>query len=278
MRLIEEGTFVNTVAIATSRMPGFRSISFTDLPHPADCQDSHRSESFAKRPYSANNIPRFVTGPMQWSHMEPDWNWWSPGLPPARILWDLPIAIQKEAGPKLKEMHVHCFPLRADSVDESSVPSPDDLSTAFENLEQAVFSTQKPSGTPFPLVDRPVHILEGTQVALRYISAMVSGPCLKKVDIRPASFSTLSDNSTLHASAISPSLQHLNAPGLTNLSLVHVLVSQSAWDTFCGGLGGSLKEVKLKGVRLLGGGSLTSLDVLGTKTRDLYLDGERWTS
>jgi hypothetical protein len=103
-QLITDGSFVERLASAMSRMAHCSSIHFVD---DVDCYSMPENVSPLAFRDDARELARFMTSPLSWGYINH-----LPGgaeILPAKLLWELPIALHK-AGLTLRAMLIRTFP------------------------------------------------------------------------------------------------------------------------------------------------------------------------
>ena len=110
LRLINDGSFVKTLASAVARMGNVASLLMGDhmaakTKHPP----AWLSDPDTLGVSSAELLTRFISHPITWREIASK----AKGpteLPTARLLWELPIALREADAPPLRELHLHVVP------------------------------------------------------------------------------------------------------------------------------------------------------------------------
>lgn len=238
-RLIDSGAFVDAIVSAVSRMPVFGSLLFDDT----DIYAGHLTRQEREAP----SMRLVLTAADRWSTLEanPD------GVPPARILSDLPIAIHR-AGVTLREICITAFPRTAHAA-SPVIRDAISLRAAFQGLEEVNF---------WPRDDRS-YTAAGLKYLNVYLGALVSGHSLEHLIINATGARR---GGSTEKSAIGPALKLLHGSHLKLMALQFAQFAQSEWDAFCNRLGDQLDGLSLSDVSITDGSWRSSIRVLRQKT------------
>lgn len=266
-RLIMDGSFVETLASAISRMGQFTSLYLVDE---VDlCYYVRRLAGDPTRMSThPNELPLLMAVPLDWATIEDLEG--GAELPPAKILSELPIAIHK-AGATIPELLIRCFP----TANNYPMIRPGyglnnpawlvDLRAASQHLTEFFLSP-----TPDPMHDRHVRPEEFPLIR-QYFCAVLSGQAIEHVFLE---FSRLSgyDGSKYYIGAV---LATVNWPCLATFVMSGVSLDQGTLENFFRKLDGArMQRLHLYDVELLEGSWAGALDILREKVASRFLDGE----
>ena len=267
-RLLTDGSFVRTLAAAVSRMTSLRSLAFFDhLDRPLD--DFFDRSGVTILANDTESLRRLLVMPQDWAaieEMDP-----TPELLPAKLLWELPIAIY-ERGQQLREVAVSALPLKS-NFDMLCPHSRDEIQPAWDRLQAAFRCIQRVNvgsrGNMNCQDIRLQHLPAEKQAYIdKYLTALLSGPCLEVIDIDLYALS-LNDGrfpSEINAKdglyRIGSVLASVCCPHLRRLDLSHVSFRQEEFEKFLRGLGDRLEYIALYEVGVLDGGWERPLNVL----------------
>jgi hypothetical protein len=274
LRLITDGTFVDTLASAIFRMGHCTFLHFEDEIGFRSYLDPY---SYEPTLVSTNpeELPRLMATPVDWRTIEELQG--GADLAPAKLLSELPIAIHK-AGATMSVIEAYCFPttnnyamIRPDRLDPNN-PAWADLRAASQHLLKFELH-----GSHTPLRYR--HLLAEEQAPIdEYLCAMLSGQRIEDVNLNFHTFS-LHDggrSSDLEGSyRIGAVLATANWPRIKRLWIRYVSLHQNELEAFCRGLGGGrMDSLNLNGVELLSGSWAGALDLLRERVASRCRDGK----
>ncbi|OBT65908.1 hypothetical protein VE03_05445 [Pseudogymnoascus sp. 23342-1-I1] len=270
-RLIIDGSFVDILASAISRMRYSISLQFEDKTSSDSDLDRYSDPTLVST--YPENLSRFMVSSSDWQTIEGIEG--GAELLPARILFELPIAIHK-AGATTSVMEFHRIP----NINNYSTVSPglpnnspawSDLRAACQHLtEFELRSGHQPKlyHNLLPEVQAPMY---------EYLSAILSGPNIEVLHLSLCPFKLNEDGrseahdlyrmGTILATANWPRIKRI---WISNVSLLH-----SELESFCRGLDGSrMESLHFRDMELLGGGWAVVLDILRERLSSRCLDGK----
>lgn len=267
LQLITDGSFVNSLALSISRMPRWNSLHFVDgvdRPlHPFF--QPHRKEPTLL----LNNIEAFapfMTAPLNWRTIET-----LPGgaeLVPAKILYELPIAIHR-SGAKLTDLHISCLPVLT-NYSRLYPEHHDHLNPVMSNFQTACQHLKRFElgwGSMDHGTNRPTSVQAQDRASInKYLGTILSSRSLEDVRLKLSVYAT--DKDQVNDSGgyrLSPVLGAINWPCIKQVSILDVSLGHHGLEKFFNGLGHSLQEISLSGVRLRSGSWATALDILRNK-------------
>jgi hypothetical protein len=268
LQLITSGSFVTTLASCISQLPNTITLDFTDEMEPLYDRDN---PIILLRDTSL--LPGMMSAALEWEKIDNLRHGNHPlltrdaKLTPARILFDLPVAIHK-AGVKLRYLDLGPFPCRGsfsllcpDAV--SNPPDPAawlDLRAACSSLWRVDFGMNFHN-----LYIRREHLRpEEKYYVDQYLSTVLCSADLKTVWLDLRSF-CLNDGRITSDGwyDIGPVLSAVNWPRVERIRISEVSSKQDELERFCSGLGPSMRHLSLWTIHLLDGrweGILRTLD------------------
>lgn len=265
-RLLTDGSFVGSLAASISRMASLRALTFFDhFKLPLDDLFDMSVTVLATDPGKLHEI---LVMPQDWISIEDMAP--IPELLPAKLLWELPIAIY-ESGKQLRELGIAAFPTKSNfdmlcpNNLNGSQPAWDRLQEALRYLERVDVGG---GGNMRWLYQRLKHVPPDDQAHIdKYLSALLSSRCLERIDLglRPLRINfgrpqTISAEGRMYP--IGSVLSSMCSPGLRCLHLSEVSVPQEELEKLFSGLGDKLQSIVFYNVGVLDGGWGRPLDVL----------------
>ncbi|KAM0335671.1 hypothetical protein ACHAQA_000720 [Verticillium albo-atrum] len=270
-QLLNNGTFVKTVAAAMARMPRAVCLSFSDSSPPEKSFSEYLAERKSIFDFR-DTFLRLLAAPSVWSAIESMTLDRGTEMLPVQIISDLPVALH-QAGASLRELSLGCFPQQSNFYFLRPSPSVcagadpwDALTAACSNLESFHFG-RGGGDNLHGLTIRYEHISGDNKTNVeRYLGAMLSSSHLEEValDLRPFSLNTGlgSQDDWFDASSIigTPTWQNLQRFRMSN-----VKVNKRALLAIIGGLGHRLRSFSLHSIDLTRGNWLPAMDILRAK-------------
>ncbi|KFY19041.1 hypothetical protein V493_08175 [Pseudogymnoascus sp. VKM F-4281 (FW-2241)] len=269
-KLIMDGSFVETLASAISRMGHRISIHF------------HDKMSLSSDLYPNSYDPTLVlTNPEKFSRvMTNSFDWRTierleggAELLPAKILSELPIAIYK-AGAAMSVMELDCFPatnncflIRPDRP--SCNPAWPDLRSACQHLTEFKLRGHLPPSRYL--------LPEEQAVIYEYLSTILSGQNIENLHL---DFYSLGVNNGSRAELqglyrVISVLTTAHWPQIKRLTVIHASLYQGELEKFCRRLdGGRIERIALDDLLLVGGSWAGALDILRERVASRCLDGK----
>ncbi|OBT95245.1 hypothetical protein VE01_07590 [Pseudogymnoascus verrucosus] len=265
-RLIMDGSFVETLALAISRMRHGTSLHFVDEIGGWDYLN-RCSDDPTRMSTHPDELPRLMAIPLDWRTIENLEG--GAELLPAKILSELPIAIHK-AGATVLDILIRCFPtvknysMIRPSHDPNN-PSWPDLRSASQHLTEFFLSTNQP-----PIRDRHLRPEEHCPID-QYLCAILSGHDIEDVRLYFHG-SNVNDGGLYRIGTI---LATANWPRLKRFSISDVSLDPGKLENFFRKLDGSrMERVYLRNVELLDGNWAGALDLLRERVASRCLDGK----
>lgn len=267
-RLLMDGSFARTLAASLARMTSLRAVSVVDR-FKIDVNDYFGMEDVTVIANDTEKLRQLLVVAEDWraiEEMSP-----TPELLPARLLWELPIAMC-ESGTPLRELSISAMPLHTnfDMLCPRGQDGWDRLRTASRCIRRV--KVGESGGNMNCRGIRQEHLPAEEQAHIdNYLGALLSGPCVERVDL---DLNSLKLNLGGRRSGIAPkdkpyrigrALAPVSCPRLTTLYLSTVSLHQEELEGFFRGLGGGLKKVGMNSVGVLGGGWARPLDLLREK-------------
>ncbi|OBT68293.1 hypothetical protein VE03_02238 [Pseudogymnoascus sp. 23342-1-I1] len=247
-QLITDGSFVERLASAMSRMAHCASLHFVD---DVDCYSTLDDVSPLVFRDDAREFSRFMTAPLSWSeirHLKVG------EILPAKLLWELPIALHK-AGLILRAMLIHTFP-HPDWCPAIYPATWTNLYDACHHLR--IFrlegiSLGRSSETSDPVLGRGLAFVE------RYIGTVLSSEDFELINLRFRD-SAVGDDVASYRVGLLP--EAINWPRIKKLSISYISLSQDELEKFCCGLGYMVEDIRLNNIDLRSGSWAGALDML----------------
>ena len=260
-RLLQHGTYANTLAAAVARMPNARSLGFFEYDKPTEME---LEDSLVTSDYEA--LSQLITRPLELEAILAEGEG-AIASEDCTLAWELPIALHK-AGVGLAQVDLRfCLQYRSFSAlnppnqTPADHPAPaawDDLAATYQNLESfdmgvTVLAPNVPK-VKTPDIDN-------------FLGAILSrcGPHLRllRIDftnVARGGYGVVGDYNT------GPFLRTLPAlPRIRELSLNSLALPHAALDAFCRGLGSELAYLAMFDVWLQGGDWADIVDTLRGK-------------
>jgi hypothetical protein len=275
LQLITSGSFVTTLASCISQLPKTITLGFTDKMGPLFDWDN---PTILLRDTSL--LPGMMSAALQWERINDLRHGNYPlltrdaNLTPARILFDLPVAIHK-AGIKLRYFDLGPFPCQG----SFSLLCPDTVSNP---TDPAAWSDLRAACSSLWRVDfgmyydrrhlRHEHLRPDEKYYVdQYLSTVLCSADLKVVWLGLRSFG-LNDGRTTKEGwyDIGPVLSAVNWPRIERILLSAVSVKQDELARFCAGLGPSTRSFSLSTIHLLDGSWEGILRTLDEKVRTTF--------
>lgn len=260
VQLIETGSFVNSLTSCICRLQNTPAFAFLDEP---DRKYEPHNPTVALR--DMDKLSQFVLKPQSWRVIESiDAD---ADLLPARILFELPVALHK-AGSPVHEIYVGCFPLhKSFSMILPPFQGPDawsELRAACQALRAFSFGrsmNHRSIRHHHPQPDDQFHIDQ-------YLGAMLSGVNLEFVYLCFYAF-MLNDGTTTRDDFIrlGSVLRTLKLPRGRDITVMYVAMDQDELESVCRGLGYSLEHLYICGVHLESGTWAGMVDELREKVQ-----------
>jgi hypothetical protein len=268
LQLITTGSFVTTLASCISQMPNVVSLGFTDQVEP---------------PYDDNNptvvlrdkslLPGLMSAALEWQKIE---DFGNVKLTPARILFELPIAIHK-AGTTLRDLYIGPFPCRGsfslicpDTVSNPTDPAAwSDLRSAWCSLRRVSFGDSLNCR-----FIRHEHLPPVEKYYVdQYLGAIL---CSRDMEDAILSFNAFGLNdgriTTEGWYDLGPVLAAVKWPRIRRLRILNVSARQDELERLCLGLGYSIQYLQLASIHLLSGSWAKILDTLEDKLGPAFRD------
>jgi hypothetical protein len=268
LQLITSGSFVTTLASCISQLPKTITLGFTDKMEPLF---DWYNPSILLRDTSL--LPGKMSAALEWEKIDDLRHGGYPllergaKLTPARILFDLPVAIHK-AGIKLRYLYLGPFPWRVgfsllcpDTVSNPTDPAAWlDLQAACSSLWTVDFGMNYAK-----LCVRHEHLRpEERYYVDQYLRTVLCSADLKTVSLDLRSFGLSDGRTTMEGwYDIGPVLSAVNWPRIEDMAISHVSATQDELERLCSWLGPSTRYVALRTIHLLDGsweGILRTLD------------------
>jgi hypothetical protein len=268
LQLIMTGSFVTTVASCIYQIPNVVALGFTDevnLPY-------YRFNPLIL-PRDKSLLPDFLSAALEWKAIE-DVNdtKLTPGdvkLTPARILFELPIAIHK-TGATLRDLYIGAFPCRGSfsQICPDTVSNPTDFA-AWSDLRAAYSSLRRVSFGSY-LNHRSIRH-EHLQPLDRYYVDQYVGAILCSAELQDVRMSFISlglnDGRTTMEGwyDLGPVLAAVKWPRIKRLAILNVSSKQDDLQKFCSGMRDSMISLQLSSIQLLNGSWAGILAILDEK-------------
>ncbi|KAF7176380.1 hypothetical protein CNMCM7691_002509 [Aspergillus felis] len=266
LHLITTGSFVTTLASCISQLPNTVALGFTDE---MEQLYDWRQPTVLLRDTSL--LPGMMSAALMWSKIE---DLGDVKLTPARILFDLPVAIHK-AGIKLRYLYMGQFPRRGsfsllcpDTVSNPTHPAAwSELRAACSSLWRVDFGSyfqDHPIRHEHPQPEEKYYIDQ-------YLSTVLCSADLQDVWLHLRSFG-LNDGRTTKEGwyDIDPVLGAVNWPCIKEILISYVSSKQDELERFCAGLGPSIQLLSLSTVHLSDGSWAGILSTLDEKVRSTF--------
>ncbi|RHZ53862.1 hypothetical protein CDV55_103398 [Aspergillus turcosus] len=261
LQLIMTGSFVTTLASCISQLPDMVALGFTDqLDPPYD----RFNPTVVLRDKSL--LPGLMSAGLEWQKIE---DFGDVKLTPARILFELPIAIHK-AGTTLRDLYIGPFPCRGSFslICPNTVSNPTDPA-AWSDLRAACSSLRRVSfgGSLNCRFIRHEHLPPVEKYYVdQYLGAILCSPDMEDVRMSFNAFG-LNDGRTTKEGGydLGPILGAVKWPRIRRLGILSVSLKQDELERFCSGLGYSLRWLQLASIHLLSGSWERILDTLEEK-------------
>jgi len=264
-RLLTDGSFVKVLAASMCRLTSLRALAFADYTHcPIDsvyCKTG--AEVSAVFANDMEMVRKAFVMPQEWREVEnidP-----IPELLPAKLLWELPIAIH-EGGKELREVKVSTLPVKSNFDmlcpydQKGDQPAWGRLWRAFRNVQRVyVAGSGRPSQHPPP---------EKKAYTDKYLAALISSPSMEQVHINFSGFklSVFESRSNLTPGEklfdLGSVLASVHWPHIRKLNLYDVSLRQEDLESFFRGMGTKLESVNMCDVAILDGSWKRPLEVL----------------
>ncbi|EAW19534.1 uncharacterized protein NFIA_026080 [Aspergillus fischeri NRRL 181] len=276
LQLITSGSFVTMLARCISQLPNTVTLGFTDEMEPLYDRNNW---TILMRDMSL--LPGMMSAALQWEKIDNlrhgnDLLTRDAKLTPARILFDLPVAIHK-SGIKLRYLDLGPFPCRSSFslLCPETVSNPTD-SAAWSALRAACSSLWRVEFKAFFQYRyiRYEHLRPDEKHYVdQYLSTVLCSADLKTVSLNLYSFGLNDGRTTMQGwYDISPVLSAVNWPRVERISISNVSSKQDELESFCSGLGPSTRRLSLRAIHLLDGSWEGILRTLDEKMRSTFLE------
>lgn len=260
--IVNDGSFVRTVARAMARCKKAAQLSFGDV------SDACPRTDAVKVANDKDLLAREMLLPHDWLAVENGVE--GAELLPARLLAELPIACARLGAP-LRGLDVGCFPLK--TMFSSLVPPEStatilqaELAAACRGLKTFLFGRRGMHCTPY----RQQRLsAENCALVDAYLGAVCSSPELAFVYISMCPFRMCGTQT--YRGPVSPDLHYqgsavvrsFNSPSLTNIEINHIEVSGSDLTALLGSLPSfRMRNIRLYSITLNEGGFTDAVEVL----------------
>ncbi|KAH1337978.1 hypothetical protein KXV68_001653 [Aspergillus fumigatus] len=277
LQLITSGAFVTALAACISQLPNTVTLGFTDEMEPLYDWDNPTIVLG-----DTSLLPGMMSAALRWEKIDNLRHGNDPVLTrdarftPARILFDLPVAIHK-AGIKLRNLDLGPFPCRGSFslLCPDTVSNPTDpavwsaLRAACSSLWRVNFGMNQNHHRPHI---RHEHLRPDEKFYVdQYLSTVLFSRDLKTVSLSFYPFGLNDGRTTLGGwYDISPVLSAVNWPRIERISISHVSSKQQELESFCSGLGPSTRRLSLYAIHLLDGSWEGILCTLDEKMRSTF--------
>ncbi|RAH68487.1 uncharacterized protein BO66DRAFT_440100 [Aspergillus aculeatinus CBS 121060] len=264
VQLVRSGSFVSSLAACFARMPRAESVGFCDA---AESPVPHR--------YALLDRYRFLEAlchPLRWDEVK--LHLCNP-LVPAKILFELPIAIQR-AGKMIRNLHVGCFP-SGDRFAMMPVQGPisrfsdqrlwADIRTTFQNLQ--IVTLNQPMDVDEDMSVPPSPPAANTTSHFKeYLKAMFTGSELEQVFVSLNGDGEVPGRFEGDELSVSPLLEGIQWKRLRVFQMTDTSLTENELAQWCEALGPHLEALFLLRIVLIDGWWAPILDILREKVTE----------
>ncbi|KAM0441223.1 hypothetical protein ACHAPT_000530 [Fusarium lateritium] len=265
LRLIEDGTFVNTLA---SLLPqGQQPLSLIIRGTKYDEEDDYVYDYYDIFD-DPEDLPKFLIGPHAWATLDNLDG--EVSLTQAKFVSELPIALHK-AGVSLQFFQLSCPPVRSSfsAVCPGSDISPDavawqDLGAACQKLKGFELLGL---GSAYHKTPQSVYMSsQDRALAEAYLGTVLSGQCLEKVEVDLGGFGLVDMASgRKEPCLLVGAFASTSWPRIKSLDIKGVAFTQQELERLCLGLSPSMTLLNLSMIDLWDGSRARTLDILRDK-------------
>ncbi|PYI33504.1 hypothetical protein BP00DRAFT_444522 [Aspergillus indologenus CBS 114.80] len=264
VQLVRSGSFVASLAACFARMPRAESVGFCDaaespLPHRYALLDRYQFLEALCHPLRWDEIKIHLCNP----------------LVPAKILFELPIAIQR-AGKMIRNLHVGCFP-SGDRFAMMPVQGPisrfsdqrlwADIRTTFQNLQ--VVTLNQPMDVDEDMSVPPSPLAANTTSHFKeYLKAMFLGSELEQVFVSLNGDGEVPGRFEGDELSVSPLLEGIQWQRLKVFQMTDTSLTENELAQWCNALGPHLEGLFLLRIVLIDGWWAPILDILREKVTE----------
>lgn len=263
-RLLADGFYAAALAASAGRMTGLRALSFSDQMYRPTETLTRKELALPAR--DTAKLREMMIMPHDWATIE-DFSP-VPVLPPARLLWEVPIALF-EGGVRLQEVAVSTLPLRSNSgmlCPLGSSLGRGEAQPAWERLRAAFGGLRRVDVGRLSVnmnIPRERHLpAEDKAHTVGYLAALLSGESLQQIGLHGQGLELGDD---IPHPALGSVLASARWSNLRELYIEDVSALQHEMEAFIGGLGDGLRSVSFLYVAIPDGSWEKSLELLREK-------------